>query len=127
MAKRMQVLEQYNGETLVPMPELDQQTKPAVANLLGLGLDQFAQRIASVLPDIDYPSLRQGFKDWDDKARKSRLANLGWWTMNRMDCCARTRERLPPGLRLCPGDDPPGLLLRSQKKRKIPSGGSGLR
>jgi hypothetical protein len=93
MDKRMKVLEQYNGETLVPLPELDQQTKPAVANLLGLGLDQFAQRIASVLPDIDYPSLRPGFEEWDEKARQSRLANLGWWDMNRMDLLEYKRAR----------------------------------
>jgi hypothetical protein len=93
MDKRVKVLEQYNGETVVPMPELDQQQKPAVANLLGLGLDQFAQRIGSVLPDIDYPSLREGYSGWDEKARVSRLANLGWWKMNRMDLLAYKRAR----------------------------------
>ena len=93
MDKRLQVLEQYNGETRVPLPELDQSSKPAVANLLGLGLDQFAQRIASVLPDIDYPSLREGYEAWDSKARMSRLANLGWWKMNRMDLLAYKRAR----------------------------------
>lgn len=91
--KRMEVLAQYNGETQVPMPELDQQSKPSVANLLGLGLDQFAQRIASVLPDITYPSLRPGFEVWDEKARVSRLANLGWWKMNRMDLLEYKRAR----------------------------------
>ena len=119
MDKRMQVLEQYNGETLVPMPELDQQTKPAVANLLGLGLDQFAQRIASVLPDIDYPSLRQGFKDWDDKARKSRLANLGWWTMNRMDLLAYKRARYLLAFACAPVTIHPVSAAQSEK-RKIP-------
>ena len=93
MDKRIQVLEQYNGDTLVPLPELDQQQKPAVANLLGLGLDQFAQRIASVLPDIEYPSLRPGFQTWDEKARQSRLANLGWWDMNRMELLEYKRAR----------------------------------
>ena len=120
MDKRMQVLEQYNGETLVPMPELDQQTKPAVANLLGLGLDQFAQRIASVLPDIDYPSLRQGFKDWDDKARKSRLANLGWWTMNRMDLLAYKRARYLLAFACAPVTIHPVSSRRNPEKRKIP-------
>ena len=119
MDKRMQVLEQYNGETLVPMPELDQQTKPAVANLLGLGLDQFAQRIASVLPDIDYPSLRQGFKDWDDKARKSRMANLGWWTMNRMDLLAYKRARYLLAFASAPVTIHPVSASQSEK-RKIP-------
>ena len=91
--KRLKVLEQYNGETRVPLPELDQSQMPAVANLLGLGLDQLAQRIASVMPDIAYPSMRQGFSAWDEKARLSRQANLGWWDMNRMDLLAYKRAR----------------------------------
>ncbi len=93
MEKRIKVLEQYNGETVVPMPELDQSSKPAVANLLGLGLDQFSQRIGSVLPNVTYPSLRPGFKDWDEKARLSRQANLGWWKMNKVDTLAYKRAR----------------------------------
>ena len=93
MEKRLQVLEQYNGETKVPLPELDMSQKPAVANLLGMGLDQFAQRIASVLPDINYPSLRPGYSTWDEKARESRLANLGWWQMNRMGLLEYKRAR----------------------------------
>ena len=64
-----------------------------MANLLGLGLDQFAQRIASVMPNIDYPSLREGYGTWDEKARLSRMANLGWWKMNRMDLLAYKRAR----------------------------------
>ena len=69
MEKRLEVLNQYNGETRVVLPELDMTNKPSVANLLDLGLDQFAQRIASRLPDINYPSLRPGVVNWDDKAR----------------------------------------------------------
>ena len=91
--KRIAVLEQYNGETKVDLPELDQTKMPSVANLLGLGLDQFAQRIASVLPDISYPSLRPGFDTWDSKARMSRMANLGWWDMNRMPLLEYKRAR----------------------------------
>lgn len=93
MDQRIKVLEQYNGETRVNLPELDQVDKPSVANLLALGLDQFAQRIASVLPDVNYPSLRPGIALWDGKARQSRLANLGWWKMNKMDLLEYKRAR----------------------------------
>jgi len=119
MDKRMKVLEQYNGETLVPMPELDQQTKPAVANLLSLGLDQFAQRIASVLPDIEYPSLRAGFKDWDAKARDSRKATLGWWDMNRMDLLEYKRARYLLAFASAPVTIHP-VSTSASDKRKIP-------
>ena len=119
MDKRLKVLEQYNGETLVPLPELDQQNKPAVANLLGLGLDQFAQRIASVLPDIQYPSLRPGFGVWDEKARQSRLANLGWWDMNRMDLLEYKRARYLLAFASAPVSIHP-TSVNSSDKRQIP-------
>ena len=91
--KRLEVLQQYNGETVVPLPELDKSSKPGVANLLALGLDQFSQRIASVSPDITYPSLRPGILAWDEKARDSRAATLGWWKMNGMQRIAYKRAR----------------------------------
>lgn len=117
--KRLQVLEQYNGETRVPLPELDQSQKPAVANLLGLGLDQFAQRIGSVLPDIGYPSLREGYDIWDAKARVSRLANLGWWSMNRMDLLAYKRARYLLAFAGAPVTIHP-VSAAASDKRKIP-------
>ena len=119
MDMRLKVLEQYNGDTMVPLPELDQQSKPAVANLLGLGLDQFAQRIASVLPDVNYPSLRPGYDAWDRKARQSRMANLGWWYMNRMDLLEYKRARYLLGLRRRSGHHPFGVNLQVGR-RKIP-------
>jgi len=117
--KRIKVLEQYNGETLVPLPELDQQSKPAVANLLGLGLDQFAQRIASVLPDICYPSLRPGYDTWDEKARQSRMATLGWWDMNRMQLLEYKRARYLLAFASCPVSIHP-VSTSPSDKRKIP-------
>ena len=93
LEKRLEVLNQYNGETRVVLPELDQTNKPSVANLLNLGIDQFAQRIASQMPDVNYPSLRPGVVAWDDKARMSRMANIGWWDMNRMQLLDYKRAR----------------------------------
>ncbi len=93
MDKRLEVLNQYNGDTKVDLPELDQTKKPAVANLLVLGLDGFAQRIASTLPDISYMSLRPGITKWDECARQSRLANLGWWKMNKIQMLEYKRAR----------------------------------
>jgi hypothetical protein len=117
--KRIAVLEQYNGETKVDLPELDQTKMPSVANLLGLGLDQFAQRIASVLPDISYPSLRPGFDTWDSKARMSRMANLGWWDMNRMPLLEYKRARYLLAFASAPVSIHPTATNESDK-RKIP-------
>ena len=93
MDKRLEVLAQYNGETQVVLPELDQSNKPGVANLLALGLDQFGQRIASVQPNPAFPSLRPGVSQWDEKARESRSAVTGWWRMNKMPLIDYKRAR----------------------------------
>ena len=37
----------YNGDVIVPLPELNSDEQSAVANLLAQGLDQTAMRIAS--------------------------------------------------------------------------------
>lgn len=83
----------YNGDMIVPLPELDDGEKPAVANLIVQGVDQMAMRIASVMPDISYPPLRSGIQSSEDKARNRRLANLAWWDMNKMPIILRQRAR----------------------------------
>ena len=45
----------YNGDVIVPLPELNSDEQSAVANLLAQGLDQTAMRIASTSPDIFCP------------------------------------------------------------------------
>ena len=119
MDTRIKILEQYNGLTEVNLPELDQTDKPSVANLLALGLDQFAQRIASTLPDICYPSLRPGYSQWDDKARDSRLANLGWWKMNKMDLLEYKRARYLLAFAAAPVSIHP-VSAKTSDQRKIP-------
>ena len=83
----------YNGDVMVPLPELDESERPAIPNLIAQGIDQFATRVASVMPSIYYPSLRPGIQTSDNKARDRRLANLGWWDMNRMTTKVRRRAR----------------------------------
>jgi len=83
----------YNGDIVIPLPELDRAEEPAVPNLIAVGLDQTAQRIASVLPDVYYPPLRPGFKGSEEKARTRRQANLAWWEANKMGLKLRRRAR----------------------------------
>lgn len=92
--RRMQeIRDHYNGDVIVPLPELDEAEKPAIPNLIAQGIDQFAMRVASVLPDIQYPSLRPGIQIADNRARDRRLANIGWWDMNKMGTKVRRRAR----------------------------------
>lgn len=92
--RRMQeVRDHYNGDVIVPLPELDEAERPAVPNLIASGIDQFAMRVASMLPDIQYPALRPGITTSENKAHDRRSANLGWWNMNRMTTKVRRRSR----------------------------------
>lgn len=92
--KRMaEVRDHYNGDVIVPLPELDEAEKPAIPNLIAQGIDQFSMRVASVLPDIQYPALRNGIQASENRARDRRMANLGWWDMNKMGTKVRRRAR----------------------------------
>lgn len=74
----------YNGEVDLPLPswasaEIDQ---AAVPNLCEQGTDQLARRVASVIPNLDWPSTHPGFAEPDDRADMRRRANYGWWERN---------------------------------------------
>ena len=92
--KRMQeIRDHYNGDTVVPLPELDEAEKPAIPNLIAQGIDAFAMRVASTLPRITYPSLRPGIGTADSRAADRTKANQGWWDMNKMQTKTRRRAR----------------------------------
>ena len=88
-----EIADQYYGESRVVLPELDEAEKPAAVNLLGAGLDALAMRVASVMPDCDFPALRPGFDKSEGFARDRRLATLGWWDMNKISMLNRKRSR----------------------------------
>ena len=83
----------YNGDVVVPLPELDTDEKSAVANLLAQGLDQTAMRIASTSPDIYCPPVDAAKKRARDNATKRRKALFGWWEHSRMDLQLSKRAR----------------------------------
>lgn len=92
-ARMMAVRDAYNGDVVVPLPELDRSEQSMVANLVAVGIDQQAMRIASVMPDVFYPPLKPGEKRSEDYARVRRLANLSWWKMNRLGLKKRRQAR----------------------------------
>lgn len=93
LTRCQEVSRQYDGDIIVPMPELDEAQKPLAVNLLGPGLDQLAMRIASTMPDISCTPLRPGIKDSENKNALKRRALLSYWDMNRMDMILRRRAR----------------------------------
>ena len=89
----MTVKSAYYGEITIATPELDRADHPYVANLLLSGGEQRAMRVASTMPDVQYPSLSPGVNLRDKEARQRRLVNLAWWDDDRMRIKLRKRAR----------------------------------
>jgi len=119
LSRMKDVSRHYNNEVTVPLPELDANERPAVANLLAQGIDQFAMRVSSVMPDLQFPALRAGFKASEENARKRRLATLGWFDMNQMNILMRRRARYQVAYASAPVSIHP-VSLNSHDKREIP-------
>jgi|TARA_Y100000996_G_scaffold309904_1_gene246506 hypothetical protein len=83
----------YNGDVIVPLPEINSDEQSAVANLLAQGLDQTAMRIASTRPDIYCPPTDNKRKRSRENAEILRKALFGWWENSRMDLQIAKRAR----------------------------------
>ena len=83
----------YNGDVIVPLPELNSDEQSAVANLLAQGLDQTAMRIASTRPDVYCPPTDPTKKRSRDNSEIRRKAIFGWWEHSRMDLQIAKRAR----------------------------------
>ena len=91
--KMRELRDYYNGDVVIPLPELDGDERSAVANLLGQGLDQTAMRIASTSPDIVCPPIDTRTKRARENADIRRKALFGWWENSRMDLQLSKRAR----------------------------------
>lgn len=113
-AQMQQLQEAVNGDMDLPLPELERNERPMVANLIAQGLDQSAMRVASTVPDCRFPSMRPGVKVQDDLARDRRLAVMAWWKQNKLHLLQRKRARWLLGYATAP------VVIRPDKKRGIP-------
>jgi hypothetical protein len=92
--ERMRLIrDHYNGDVIVPLPEIDSTEASSVANLLAQGLDQTAMRIASVTPDIVCPPEDESSKQAQKFAAIRRKALFGWWQNSRIDMQLAKRAR----------------------------------
>jgi len=114
LAKMREIKSAYEGDVIIPLPELDQANKPAVANLLNQGLDQMSMRVASVMPDVYYPPVRPGIEKSEKAARIRRLANIAWWNQNHMRVKMRRRSRWLVGYGAAP------VVIRPDYKNEMP-------
>ena len=92
--ERMREISQhYNNQTVLPLPDVTEQQKPAVANLIAQGIDQHAMRIASVLPDIQCPPVKVGDNPSEKRGDLRRRAAYGMWEVNAYDLLQKQRAR----------------------------------
>ena len=119
LGRMKEISANYHGDIMVPLPELDSNEKPAVANLLAQGIDQFSLRVSSVLPDVQYPALRGNISSSVENARKRRQATLGWFDMNDMGIKMRRRSRYQVAYASSPVSIHP-VSLNPNDKREIP-------
>jgi len=113
-ARMSEIRDLYNGDVQVPLPELDRNEQPAVANLISQGLDQMAMRVASTLPSVTYTPVKPGQAKSEEYARIRRLATYSWWQLNRFDRLQRRRARWLIGYAAAP------VIMRPDFKRGIP-------
>lgn len=103
----------YNGDIIVPLPEMDRQEQAAVANLISTGLDQSAMRISSTMPNLYFPPVKLGDRASEKRASTRKDATLGWWEANKMPLKLRRRARHMIGYASSP------VVLRPDRKRGI--------
>ena len=107
----------YDNEIMIPLPELDKNEKPAVANLLIQGVDQLGMRLSSRMPDVAFPSAKMGNKTSDKIAEDARKAVLGWWDMNQLQKKFARRARFLVAYGCAPAMvKPVGTGYNSQRK-----------
>ena len=93
LSQMRQVRQLANGDVVVPLNELDRNTKSSVANLLVQGLDQMSMRVSSTMPSPYFPALREGQDRSMQMARDRKRAMLAIWDQNRMNMKMRRRAR----------------------------------
>jgi hypothetical protein len=93
LSQMRQVRQLANGDVVVPLNELDRNTKSSVANLLVQGLDQMSMRVSSTMPVPYFPALREGSDRSMQLARDRKRAMLSIWDQNRMNMKMRRRAR----------------------------------
>ena len=73
-----------DGDITLPLPEISQDEKPAVANLLNQGMHQISRRVASVMPAHRWPSIDPGSDEANERAADRQRLMTHWHHENKM-------------------------------------------
>ena len=93
LSRMIQIRDVYHGDVITPLPELERDEMPSVANLLNQGLEQLSMRIASVTPNVTCPPRDPNKKSELTASRKRRNAIFGWWDNTGLDIKLAQRAR----------------------------------
>ena len=83
----------YNGTMEIPLPDMEENTMPSVPNLLAQGVDQMAGRITSVVPSVNFASIKPGVRNSDRRALTASRTITGWWQEDRLPMKMKQRGR----------------------------------
>lgn len=83
----------YNGTFEVPLPDMETNSMPSVPNLLAQGVDQMAGRVTSVIPAVNFSSIRPGVRKYDRIAQTASRTITGWWQEDRLPMKMKQRGR----------------------------------
>lgn len=114
MAQMADLLAAYENAVLVPLPEMETDSKATIANHVQRGLDYTASGVASTLPMMWCPPLEPSKEGSKKRAETRRKAMYGFWEQNRMNLKLRRRARHLIGYGTSP------VVIRADDKRGIP-------
>jgi len=96
-----EIADLYDGDIIVPLPEFQSDERPAIANIARQGINQTAQRIASVFPEIEALPAAASKRELD-KARSRRRAFYAFHEMNKSQRKLRRAARYLVGYASAP-------------------------
>lgn len=105
----------YNGTMEIPLPDMEESTMPSVPNLLAQGVDQMAGRITSVIPSVNFASIKPGVRVSDRRALTASRTVTGWWQSDRLSMKMKQRGRHQIAYGMSP------VVIRWNNKDKRPT------
>ena len=105
----------YNGTMEVPLPDMEESAMPSVPNLLAAGVDQMAGRITSVVPSVNFASMKPGVRVSDRRAGTASRTVTGWWQADRVPMKMKQRGRHQIAYGMSP------VVIRWDNKHKRPT------
>ena len=107
------VKEIYDGEAVVPLPDMTSDQPAAVPNLLAQGVDQMAGRVASSMPMVGFASdeSRRGQR----RSATAQRVVQGWWQLDGLPLKLKQRARFLIAFGIAPA------VVTLDSKTKLPT------